>query len=81
MEDTIKPKVFFQPGDIVILNKGIPNKPIMYVIKKETRIFKPDLKNLKEDFLLGIKCRWFTTEGALQEAIFSTKDLQKLEQL
>ncbi|KAA6355858.1 MAG: hypothetical protein EZS28_048615, partial [Streblomastix strix] len=53
----------------------------MYVIKKETRTFKPDLKNLKEDFLLGIKCRWFTTTGELQEAIFSTKDIQKVEKL
>jgi uncharacterized protein YodC (DUF2158 family) len=78
--ETIETKVFFQPGDIVTLNKDIPNKPIMYVIKKETRTFKPDLKNLKEDFLLGIKCRWFTSLGEINEAVFSTKDLTKLEQ-
>jgi len=31
----------------------------------------------KEDhsLLKGCKCRWFTEEGFLQEAIFSTKDL------
>jgi hypothetical protein len=77
----IENKIYFQPGDIVTLNKDIPNKPIMYVIKKETRTFRPDLKNLKEDFLLGIKCRWFTTTGELQESVFSTKDLIKLEKL
>ena len=78
MEELIEQKIFFQPGDIVTLNKDIPNKPIMYVIKKETRTFKPGLKNFKDDFLLGIKCRWFTTSGKLQESIFSTKDLIKL---
>jgi uncharacterized protein YodC (DUF2158 family) len=77
--EAIEPKVFFQPGDVVTLNKDVPNKPIMYVIKKETRTFKPDL-NLKEDFLLGIKCRWFTTTGEIMESVFSTKDLTKLEQ-
>lgn len=70
-------KIFFQPGDVVTLNKDIPNKPVMYVVKKETRTFKPDLK-LKEDFLLGIKCRWFTSNMEVQEAVFSTKDLIKL---
>lgn len=70
-------KVYFQPGDLVILNKDIPFKPVMYVVKKETKTFKPELKGLKEDFLLGIRCRWFTVDGYLQEAIFSTKDLVK----
>jgi hypothetical protein len=69
-------RIYFQPGDIVTLNKDIPNKPTMYVIKKETKTFKPDIKGgLKDDFLLGIRCRWFTTDGKLQEGIFSTKDL------
>jgi uncharacterized protein YodC (DUF2158 family) len=30
---------------------------------------------MREDFLIGIKCRWFTETGELQEAIFNTKDL------
>jgi hypothetical protein len=48
----------------------------MIVVRKETSIFKHDSKrNDKKSVLIGIKCRWFTTEGALQEAIFSTKDL------
>ena len=28
------------------------------------------------DVLKGVKCRWFTDNGFLQEAIFSTKDLE-----
>jgi uncharacterized protein YodC (DUF2158 family) len=27
------------------------------------------------DILKGVKCRWFTESGVLQEAVFSTKDL------
>jgi hypothetical protein len=34
--------------------------------------------NTSKKQLLGIVCRWFTTDGALQEAMFSSKDLVKL---
>lgn len=70
--------IYFNPGDVVQLKQDIPNKPIMIVVRKETSIFKHDPKRImdKKPILIGIKCRWFTTEGALQEAIFSTKDLQ-----
>lgn len=73
MEDN---NTYFNPGDLVQLRQDIPNKPVMIVVRKETSIFKHDSKrNDKKSVLIGIKCRWFTTEGALQEAIFSTKDL------
>lgn len=70
--------IYFNPGDVVQLKQDIPNKPIMIVVRKETSIFKHDQKRLqdKKPILIGIKCRWFTKDGALQEAIFSTKDLQ-----
>ncbi len=67
-------KIYFQPGDVVTIRQDIPNKPTMLVVQKETRQFKDGL-NRQEDFLIGIKCRWFTIEGQLQEAIFNTKDL------
>lgn len=72
-------KVYFAPGDIVTIKQDIPNKPVMLVVKKETMTIRPD-KNGKdsEEFLKGIRCRWFTTEGLLQESIFNTKDLIKL---
>lgn len=74
--NNIEQKVFFLPGDLVTLRQDIPNKPVMIVVKKETMTFKNN--EIKEDYFKGMRCRWFTTEGQLQEAIFSTKDLQKL---
>ena len=73
-------KIFLNPGEIVTLKQDIPNKPLMIVIKKETSVFKHDSKRLndKKPILIGIRCRWFTTTGELQEATFSTKDLIKV---
>ena len=72
MED----KIYFLPGDVVSLKQSIPNKPIMIVVKKETSLLKNKIS--EDNILKGIRCRWFTTDGTLQEAIFSTKDLIKL---
>lgn len=66
-------KIFLNPGDIVTIKQDIPNKPTMMVIKKETSIFKHE--DNKKSVLKGIRCRWFTTSGELQEAVFCTKDL------
>ena len=73
-------KIFINPGEIVTLKQDIPNKPVMLVVKKETSVFKHDSKRLndKKPILIGIRCRWFTTTGELQEATFSTKDLIKI---
>ena len=67
-------KIYFTPGQLVILKHDLPNKPIMMVVRKETSIFK----NTGDNILRGIRCRWFTTDGTLQEAIFNTKDLIKV---
>lgn len=77
MEDII----YFNPGQVVQLKQNIPNKPLMVVMKKETSLFKHDNKRLneKKPILIGIRCRWFTSNGELQEAIFNTKDLQLVE--
>jgi uncharacterized protein YodC (DUF2158 family) len=48
----------------------------MLVVKKVTKTIKT--ANSKNDFFQGIMCRWFTTDGLLQEAVFNTKDLLKL---
>lgn len=50
----------------------------MIVVKKETSLFKHDTKRLedKKPILIGIRCRWFTASGELQEAVWNTKDLQ-----
>ena len=74
----ITDKIFFMPGDVVTLKQDIPNKPTMLVLKKETYIFKNKTDN-KEPILKGIKCRWFTSTGEMQEAVFNTKDLIKIK--
>lgn len=71
-----KEKIFFLPGMLVTLKQDLPNKPIMLVVKKETLIFKHT--DSKEPVLKGIRCRWFTKDGLLQEATFNTKDLIKI---
>ena len=68
-------KVFFQTGDMVQMKQDIPNKPIMVVSRIERSLMK---NNEGKDYLRGVKCRWFSTDGKLQEAVFSTKDLIKL---
>lgn len=72
-------KVYFNAGDVVQLKQNIPNKPIMIVVKKETSLFKHDKDVDKKSVLKGIRCRWFTSTGQLQEAVFNTKDIQKVE--
>lgn len=65
-------KIYFKPGDIVQLKQNIPNSPKMIVYRVEKNIIRQENKN---ELLRGIKCRWFTVNGFLQEAVFSTKDL------
>lgn len=72
-------KIYFMPGDVVTLKQNIPHKPVMIVVKKETMTIRSNsIPNTSEDYFKGIRCRWFTTEGLLQEAIFNTKDLLKV---
>ena len=66
--------IFYKPGDIVQIKQDIPNKPLMIVVKKETSLFKNNMED-KKNVLKGIRCRWFTTTGQLQETIGNTKDL------
>lgn len=72
MED----KIYFSPGDVITLRQDIPFKPTMLVVKKETTFLRTKMP--EESSLKGIKCRWFTEQGLLQEAVFNTKDLIKL---
>ena len=70
-------KVFFQAGDVVTIKQNIRNKPEMIIVQNKTLTIKPkdgDVSN----FFKGFICRWFTSTGELQEALFNTKDLIKL---
>ncbi len=71
--------IFYKPGDIVQIKQNIPNKPLMIVVKKETSLFKNNMED-KKNVLKGIRCRWFTTTGQLQETVWNTKDLQLVSQ-
>lgn len=67
-------KMYFRPGDCVRLRQhNLIHSPVMLVLRKETALFK-DSQSLK-----GIRCRWFTADNQLQEAVFYTKDLIKVE--
>jgi hypothetical protein len=48
----------------------------MIVVRKESTIFRDENKT---NSLKGIRCRWFTTNNELQEAVWNTKDLIKVE--
>jgi hypothetical protein len=37
----------------------------MIVVKKETMTFRPSSSEEKDEYFIGIKCRWFSTEGNL----------------
>ena len=73
---TNETKQFFLPGDVVTIKQEIKNKHEMIVVKKVTRNIKTN--DVRNAYFQGILCRWFTTNGELQEAIFNTKDLIKL---
>ena len=69
----VNDKVYFAPGQKVTLRQDIPNKPIMIVYRVERSIIR-NSEN-RDNLLKGIKVRWFTENGFLQEAVFSSKDL------
>ena len=70
-------KIYFLPGDVVTLKQDLPNKPVMIVFKQETLTIKPK-EGIKEEYLKGIRCRWFSKDSELQEAVWNTKDLTKV---
>ena len=73
MNNFVDDKVYFTPGQKVTLKQDIPNKPVMMVYRIERSLIRT--KDNKDATLRGVKVRWFTENGFLQEALFSTKDL------
>lgn len=70
MED----KVYFLPGDLVKFKRDFPNSPVMLVVRKVVRRFN----NTDNNYFQGILCRWFTTDGHMEEAVWNTKDITKI---
>jgi hypothetical protein len=70
-------KIYFNPGDKVKV-RHFEDAPIMYVIEKVTKNLAKHASD-NESIFIGIKTRWFDKENRLQEAIFSTKDLEHIK--
>lgn len=68
-------KIFYVPGDLVMMKQDIPNKPKMVVVRIERSIMKT---NDGQGYLKGVRCRWYSDDKKLQEAVYSTKDLIKV---
>lgn len=78
MEMEKKDYVFFTPGDLVQVRHDLEVRPKLWVVEKVARSLV-NKDGEKESLFVGIKCRWFSTDGKLQEAVFSTKDLMHVE--
>lgn len=65
-------KIYFSPGQLVKMKQKLPNTPVMVVYRIERSIMR---NTNGRDSLKGVRTRWFTADGYLQEAVFSTKDL------
>lgn len=70
---------FYAPGELVKVRHNIDFVPTMWVVEKISRNIKNKDTGETETMFLGIKCRWFNSNGDLQEAVFNTKDLKKIE--
>jgi len=68
--------IYFVPGERVHIKQDLMFKPQMVVKDiKKSRIKNEEGKTQ----LQGISCFWFTNIGEYQEAIFNSKDLEKLD--
>ena len=71
--------LYFAPGDLVKVRHEIDYVPTMFVVEKCSRSIRNKDTNEIETLFVGIKCRWFNANGDLQEAVFNTKDLIKID--
>lgn len=71
-------KNYFKEGDLVTLNKELPNKPVMMVFKINKK--KSGDSPTPFNALIGIECIWFTRFGFIQSKEFNFKDLISMEE-
>lgn len=71
-------KVYFKPGDVVQLRQRnlIEHAPRMLVTGMDNKRFITEAK----DTLKGVRCCWFSKNMEIQEGVFSTKDLELIEE-
>lgn len=70
---------YFCPGDLCKVRHNLEFVPIMWVTDKVSRTIRNKENGDIETLFVGIKCRWFNSNRDLQEGVFSTKDLIKVE--
>ena len=70
--------LYYKPGDLVMLRHKELNPPLMVIVEKVNKQFKQGGET--SNLFIGMKCRWFDKNNTLQEAIFSTKDLELYKQ-
>lgn len=68
-------KLYFAPGDRVVLRHKELKSPVMLVTEKVTKQFKNPDNELINAFV-GMRVIWFDKNDCLQTAVFSTKDLE-----
>lgn len=85
MERTLREKVYFSAGDLVMVKHDIKNKPVMIVksvdkitlSKTRATASTGSTSDTTAGGLLGVTCFWFSVNMELQQARFNTKDLTK----
>jgi uncharacterized protein YodC (DUF2158 family) len=71
-EQNLQGKVYFTPGDVVVIRHAIGNVPKMVV----KGVSKGMIKTAGKSILFGVSCYWFDTNQQYQESVFNTKDLE-----
>jgi len=67
-------KIYFTPGDIVVIKHDLDHKPKMLV----QSVDKATMSSDRGGMLLGVTCIWYNTMGEVQKHRYSTKDLKKI---
>lgn len=78
-DNRMEEKVYFNPGDVVLLKQEIPNKPLMVVKEVNKAVVREPEHGGRRGVLFGITCFWFTKDGLYQTEKFNTKDLKHRE--
>lgn len=93
MENKNIEKIYFVPGNLVIVKHDLDNRPVMLVTEVVTSkvltgvpalggySYGNALELAKPQMAFkGIRCGWFDADMVWREQIFSTKDIIKVEE-
>lgn len=77
-------RIYFVPGNLVTLKHDLHFKPTMLVTEVVTtkiinNSYWGGAATESKPYFKGIRCMWFSTDHKIQEHVFNTKDLVKIE--